>query len=196
MFTGIVEAQGTIKSTLKNGDNIDFEIECSFAGDLKPDQSLAHNGVCLTVTSATENSYRVSAIAETLRRTNLGLLGKGDRVNLERSLTFNGRIDGHLVQGHVDATGVCTKIVNENGSHQVYFRFDAGQDKMVVSKGSICVDGVSLTVVEAGNDYFSVAIIPYTWEHTSLGGLKPGGIVNLEFDVLGKYVAKWLENRG
>jgi riboflavin synthase len=196
MFTGIVEALGEIMEIRTDGANMEMEIRCPFADELKPDQSVAHNGVCLTVTSASQHTYRVTAIAETLRRTNLGLLKRGDRVNLERSLVYNDRIDGHLVQGHVDAVATCNTVKNENGSFLISFHFEPASERLVVSKGSICVDGVSLTAVESGRDYFSVAIIPYTWEHTNLHGLNPGKVVNVEFDILGKYITTWLDRRG
>lgn len=196
MFTGIVEALGEITDARLSGTNLELEVTCPFAGELKPDQSVAHNGVCLTVTSLSPHAYRVTAISETLRRTNLGLLKRGDRVNLERSLVYNGRIDGHLVQGHVDTVATCHSVKNENGSFLISFGFEPKAERLVVPKGSICVDGVSLTVVDAGKDYFSVAIIPFTWEHTNLKELHPGKAVNIEFDILGKYVATWLDRRG
>jgi riboflavin synthase len=192
MFTGIIETIGTVTSLNKHQANLEIEIKCAFANELKVDQSVAHNGVCLTVTQVCENekTYRVTAIEETLKRSNLGNLGPGDFINLERCMHLNARLDGHIVQGHVDATATCTKIIDLNGSWQFYFENDGTHKNLIVEKGSITVNGVSLTVVDAGDYSFSVAIIPYTKEHTNFKTLKQGDKVNIEFDIIGKYVAR------
>ncbi len=195
MFTGIVEAQGTVVSIREEGGNKTFEISCPFTAELKVDQSLAHNGVCLTVTDIRNDVYSVTAIAETLRKTNLGLLKNGEKVNLERCMPVGGRIDGHIVQGHVDGTGSCVSVKEENGSWVFRFDYDPKSEHYTVSKGSICVNGVSLTVVDSGNGFFSVAIIPYTYEHTNFHAFKEGSVVNLEFDILGKYIAEYLRRQ-
>lgn len=192
MFTGIIEAIGQVKKISENGSNKTFVLECPFVEELKIDQSLAHNGVCLTVDALYENQYSVTAIKETLNKTNLGLLQVGDAVNLERCMVMNGRIDGHIVQGHVDTTGECISANDLNGSWEFVFRYD-DLDKieyLTVEKGSICINGVSLTVVRSEKNIFSVHIIPYTYEHTVFKHIKPGTRVNLEFDIIGKYVAK------
>lgn len=191
MFSGIVEAVGRIVAIEKEGDNINFTITCSFVDELKVDQSISHNGVCLTVVSKSTNTYTVTAIKETLEKSSLGLLQEGSFVNLERSVSANGRFDGHVVQGHVDQTAICSKIDETNGSWYYTFEYDfKNPDYVTVEKGSISVDGVSLTVVNSSNNSFQVAIIPYTHEHTIFNTYKPGTIVNLEFDILGKYIAK------
>lgn len=193
MFTGIIESLGKIKEITAKGTNKTFVLECNFTHELKIDQSLAHNGVCLTVDGLFDNQYSVTAIQETLERTNLGALQVGDVVNLERCMVMNGRIDGHIVQGHVDTTGTCTEINEKNGSWECVFTYDS-QNKsgyLTVEKGSICVNGVSLTVVRSEKGLFSVHIIPYTFENTSFKILKPGHTVNLEFDIIGKYVAQY-----
>lgn len=191
MFSGIVEAVGRIVAIEKEGDNINFTITCSFVDELKVDQSISHNGVCLTVVSKSTNTYTVTAIKETLEKSSLGLLQEGSFVNLERSVSANGRFDGHVVQGHVDQTAICSKIDETNGSWYYTFEYDFNNpDYITVEKGSISVDGVSLTVVNSSNNSFQVAIIPYTHEHTIFNTYKPGTIVNLEFDILGKYIAK------
>jgi riboflavin synthase len=194
MFTGIIEALGEVTDIHNEGTNRTFSLESPFTGDLKVDQSLAHDGVCLTVTSVEGKHYTVTAILETLQRTNLGQLSKGNKVNLERCMQMNGRIDGHIVQGHVDQTGTVKQITDENGSWKVHIVYDAVSGHLTVPKGSICVNGVSLTVVDSLPGEFSVAIIPYTWEHTTFHQLQAGSKVNLEFDVLGKYVAAYLKN--
>lgn len=194
MFTGIIETTGNIVSVTTNGGNRDFTIESALAGELRVDQSVAHNGVCLTVTSVQNNSYTVTAIEETLQRSNLGMLKTGDRVNLERSMPMNGRLDGHLVQGHVDTTAECESVDERDGSWHFTFRYhsyDTGH--LTVEKGSVCVNGVSLTVVRSEIGLFSVAIIPYTFEHTNFKDLQKGSWVNIEFDILGKYVAAYLQ---
>lgn len=193
MFTGIVEALGTIENITKELNNINFTIYCPFVSELKIDQSIAHNGVCLTVTSISEHSYTVTAIDETLSRTTLGLLKKGDQINLERCLPANGRIDGHFVQGHVDLTAVCSRIKDAAGSWVFDFNYDESSGHLTVSKGSVCVNGVSLTVVDAAPGFFSVAIIPYTFENTVFKSIRENDRVNIEFDILGKYLAAWFK---
>lgn len=196
MFTGIIESMGKVISLDPEKENLHITVECDFSKELKVDQSLSHNGVCLTVTSCDNSKYTVTAISETLRKSNLGLLKTGDLINLERSMTMNGRIDGHIVQGHVDCTALCTSIKEEGGSWLYTFEYDWDLDKITVEKGSVCVNGVSLTVVNSASEHFSVAIIPYTYEHTNFKNLVAGSVVNLEFDILGKYVAKYLALRG
>ncbi len=193
MFTGIIESQGTVESIIEFGSNKTFTFSCPFTSELKIDQSLAHNGVCLTVMAIQNNRYSVTAILETLNKTNIGSLKIGDKVNLERCMLANGRLDGHIVQGHVDQTGVCEKIIIEDGSWIFHFNYDATSNNYTVAKGSICINGVSLTVVESSSGKFSVAIIPYTFEHTNFHQLKSGDMVNLEFDIIGKYVAGYME---
>ncbi len=197
MFTGIVESMGKIISLDPEKGNLDLTLECDFADELKVDQSLSHNGVCLTVTAIESNQYKVTAIAETLRKSNLGLVKTGDFINLERSMLMNGRIDGHLVQGHVDCTAVCVSVKEEGGSWMFTFEYDDDvSQNITVEKGSVCVNGVSLTVVNSEKNKFSVAIIPYTYDHTNFKDIKTGTVVNLEFDILGKYVTKYLSQRG
>jgi riboflavin synthase len=188
MFTGIVEAQGRLLSRTEEKGNIHFGISVPFIAELKIDQSIAHNGVCLTVVELHENHYIVTAIAETLQKTNLGQLKIGAEINLERCLKIGDRLDGHMVQGHVDTTAICENVSEENGSHLFHFRYDP-KNGLTVEKGSICVNGVSLTVVDSKAGEFSVAIIPYTFEHTNFNSLIKGDVVNLEFDIVGKYVA-------
>jgi riboflavin synthase len=193
MFTGIIESTGKLLAITPNGSNVTFTLSCPFVHELTIDQSVAHNGVCLTVDGLTDDSYTVTAIAETLQRTNLGALSIGQRVNLELCMPMNGRLDGHIVQGHVDTVGVCREIRDLNGSWEFTIRYDP-QDKpeyLTVEKGSICVNGVSLTVVHSSPDAFSVHIIPYTFEHTTFRHLQVGDSVNLEFDIIGKYVARY-----
>ena len=192
MFTGIIEAQGKLLRIEKEDENLHFLLSCPFLTELKVDQSVSHNGVCLTVCEKESDFYRVTAIRETLMKTCLGRLEPGDSINLERCMPANGRFDGHIVQGHVDTVGVCKEIRDDKGSIRLWFSFPAEFENLIVEKGSVCVNGVSLTVVDCGRDFFSVAIIPYTWEHTNLGELSIGGFVNLEFDVLGKYIRKML----
>lgn len=192
MFTGIVECLGKVVAIENELANIHFTIEASIVPELKIDQSVAHNGVCLTVTQIKNNTYKVTAIHETLQKTNLGLLQVGDEVNLERCMVFNGRIDGHIVQGHVDQTAVCREVTNQNGSWLFTFEYNSAQNNITVEKGSVCVNGVSLTVVNSGLYEFSVAIIPYTFEHTTFKNIKVGSTVNIEFDIIGKYVSKYL----
>lgn len=192
MFTGIIEAQGQVRDIKTEGTNKHFFLTCPFVKELKIDQSLAHNGVCLTVVEISEDQYQVTAIDETLQKTSLNDLQVGDLVNLERCMTANGRFDGHVVQGHVDQTAVCIQVLDQNGSWLFTFRYDADSGNITVEKGSICVNGISLTVVDSQPDAFSVAIIPYTFEHTNLKHVQPGTRVNLEFDIIGKYVARLL----
>jgi riboflavin synthase len=192
MFTGIVEALGVLEKKEIQATNVDFWFSCPFTKELKIDQSLAHNGVCLTVVEISAEQYRVTAIDETLKKTNLGDLKIGQEVNLERCLAANGRFDGHIVQGHVDLTGICTKIMNQDGSWYFHFSYPANSKHLTVEKGSICVNGTSLTVVDAGQHTFSVAIIPYTYEHTVFHQIAEGDRVNLEFDIVGKYLQKMM----
>lgn len=197
MFSGIVEEAAVVKQLIKDGGNLHLTLECSFTSELKIDQSIAHNGVCLTVVAIEGNNYTVTAVAETLLRSNLGKLAIGDKVNVERSMIMNGRLDGHIVQGHVDQTAQCTNIEEADGSWYFTFNYEfdkemAQQGYMTVEKGSVCVNGVSLTVVNSKNNSFQVAIIPYTFEHTNFCQLKIGSIVNLEFDIVGKYISKMM----
>lgn len=193
MFTGIIEAAAEVVQMEQRGTNKHFTLEASIAPELKVDQSLAHNGVCLTVVTVNGQQYEVTAIEETLKRTNLGALNVGDRVNLERCLAANGRLDGHIVQGHVDGIGELVKLIDRDGSWSLHFAHEENPNWVTVEKGSICVNGVSLTVVESTSNSFSVEIIPYTWTHTNLGKLKIGDKVNLEFDILGKYAARLMQ---
>ena len=197
MFSGIVEEAAVVKQLIKYGGNLHLTLECSFTSELKIDQSVAHNGVCLTVVAIEGNSYTVTAVAETLLRSNLGKLAIGDKVNVERSRIMHGRLDGHIVQGHVDQTAQCTNIEEADGSWYFTFNYEfdkemAQQGYMTVEKGSVCVNGVSLTVVNSKNNSFQVAIIPYTFEHTNFCQLKIGSTVNLEFDIVGKYISKMM----
>ena len=196
MFTGIIEGIGRVLRIEQEGTNVHFELEAPFTSELKIDQSVAHNGVCLTVVEKQSDSFVVTAIQETLDRTNLGGWKVGDAVNLERCTSLGGRLDGHLVQGHVDATAVLENVVDANGSWVLHFVHEASPENITVQKGSITINGVSLTVVDSHPEGFSVAIIPYTWEHTNLGALNPGDRVNFEFDVIGKYVARILAQQG
>jgi len=189
MFTGIIEMLGTVSAVRTEDSNVHFTITSPISGELKIDQSVAHNGVCLTVIACDNLSHTVTAIAETLNRTNLSGLQQGDRVNLERCVPAHGRLDGHIVQGHVDTVGECIGVENLNGSWKYYFRHPKATEFVTVPKGSICVNGVSLTVVESTEDTFSVAIIPYTYEHTTFQNIQIGSSVNLEFDIVGKYIA-------
>jgi len=193
MFSGIVEEAAKVVGLEKDKDNLHITVSCSFADQLKIDQSVAHNGVCLTVVNLVEGQYTVTAITETLQKSNLGLLEVGDKVNLERSMRLEALLDGHIVQGHVDQTAVCTSIEEANGSWYFTFKYDPSLGNITVEKGSITVNGVSLTVVNSKDDEFSVAIIPYTYEHTNFHQFKVGSVVNLEFDILGKYVTKLMK---
>ena len=192
MFTGIIEALGELKDTKSAGTNVTFTFACPFTEELKIDQSLAHNGVCLTVISIEGNEYAITAIDETLQKTNLGKLQIGDKVNLERCMSAHGRFDGHIVQGHVDQTGIVTNIIEQDGSWLFDFEYSPDSQNITVEKGSICINGTSLTVFNSGVNTFRVAIIPYTYEHTIFHALKVGDTVNLEFDIVGKYIRKML----
>ncbi len=188
MFTGIIETLGKVSKITHEGSNTSFWIESNLSLELKVDQSLSHNGVCLTVEEITGNAHRVTAIAETLEKTNLGNLSEGSSVNLERCLQMNGRLDGHIVQGHVDSTATCLEIIEKNGSWEYRFQMDASFANLIIEKGSITINGISLTLFNVGKETFTVAIIPYTYEHTNLNALKVGETVNIEFDMIGKYV--------
>ncbi len=188
MFTGIIEQLGHITAIQKEGENIHFTVKSPFTNELKVDQSVAHNGTCLTVVSINNDEYTVTAILETLEKTNLGEWKVGTKVNLERCMQMNGRLDGHIVQGHVDTTATCKNIEDQNGSWK--FTFNYLTEQVTVEKGSITVNGVSLTVVDSKDRQFSVCIIPYTYEHTNFHQLKVGDKINLEFDIIGKYVAR------
>jgi riboflavin synthase len=193
MFTGIIEQLGTVQKIEKEQSNIHFYIQADFTNELKIDQSVAHNGVCLTVVSISGNTYVVTAIDETLERTNLGRLNAGSLINLERCTKIGDRLDGHIVQGHVDTTGNCVKIEDLDGSWKYHFNYNSND--ITVEKGSITINGVSLTVVDSNPNGFSVCIIPYTYEHTNFHTLQVGDSVNLEFDIIGKYVSKLLAQR-
>jgi riboflavin synthase len=196
VFTGIIEKTGKLVSKSESGSNIDFWFESEISNELKIDQSLAHNGICLTVVELKDGQHKVTAIAETLDKTNLGQLKENQKVNLERCMLANGRFDGHIVQGHVDETGVCIERKETEGSWYFKFRITNSINKgLLVNKGSICINGVSLTVVEAKEDWFSVAIIPYTYNFTNFNEIEVGSSINLEFDILGKYVQKQLDLR-
>ena len=193
MFTGIIEAMGEISSLTKEGGNVHIEIKSPITSELKIDQSVAHNGVCLTVVSIKENNYIVTAIKETLDKSNLGELVEGSVVNLERSMKLGERLDGHIVQGHVDQTAVCTSVEEADGSWYFTFKYDNEYQNITIEKGSITVNGVSLTVVNSKDNEFSVAIIPYTIENTNFNTFKIGSKVNLEFDVVGKYLKRLMQ---
>ena len=193
MFTGIIEEIGKIVRIEREQANLHLYVKSSFTNELKIDQSVAHNGVCLTVVAIDGDVYQVTAIAETLAKTHLGSLQVGDAVNLERGMLLNTRLDGHIVQGHIDQTGTCTAIQEEAGSTRFTFQYNPSTGNVVIEKGSITVNGVSLTVIDATRDSFSVAVIPYTLAHTNLQHLQIGNIVNLEFDVIGKYVARLIQ---
>ena len=195
MFTGIIETLGKVEKLQKEGGNLHITVSSSITQELKIDQSVSHNGVCLTVVSIEGNLYTVTAIEETLNKTSLGALAVGDVVNLERAMLLGARLDGHIVQGHVDQTAVCISIEEKDGSWFFTFQYDSKLNNITIEKGSITVDGVSLTVVDSKKDSFSVAIIPYTYEHTRFHTYKVGTVVNLEFDVVGKYVARLMELR-
>jgi len=193
MFTGIIETLGKVTQLRREQGNLHITVESSISSELKIDQSVAHNGVCLTVVALTDGKHTVTAIEETLNKSNLGALKAGDLVNLERCMQMNARLDGHIVQGHVDQTAVCTGFNELDGSWEYTFEYDAVAGNVTVEKGSICVNGISLTVVNSKANSFSVAIIPYTFEHTNLHQVKPGSTVNLEFDIIGKYVARLMQ---
>lgn len=196
MFTGIIEGLGKVVHLEKEAQNLHITLQSNLAQNLKVDQSLAHNGVCLTVVHIKENRYTVTAIQETLLKTNLKNLVLGSMVNLERAMVMGARLDGHIVQGHVDQVGTCTAIENQEGSWLFTFNYATAQNNITIEKGSITIDGVSLTVVNSKKNEFSVAIIPYTYEHTRFNTYKVGDTVNLEFDVIGKYVARLLAVQG
>lgn len=193
MFTGIIETLGTVTNLFAEQGNLHLTIGSDLAHELKIDQSVAHNGICLTVVDIADGLHTVTAINETLNKTNLGNLQIGDKVNLERCMQMNGRLDGHIVQGHVDQTAVCTVYTELEGSWEYTFQYDPAPKNITVEKGSVCINGVSLTVVNSSENSFSVAIIPYTYEHTNLQQVKEGSVVNLEFDVIGKYVARLMQ---
>ncbi|MEM5565720.1 riboflavin synthase [Psychroserpens sp. AS72] len=195
MFTGIIEDLGIVTKLEKEQDNLHLTIKSAITHELKIDQSVAHNGICLTVVDISEDNYTVTAIKETIDKTNIGDLQLGDLVNLERAMKLGDRLDGHIVQGHVDQTGICESIKEENGSWLFTFSYDDTLGNVTIEKGSATVNGVSLTVVNSNKNSFSVAIIPYTYEHTNFKHLKKGSQINLEFDVLGKYIQKLYENR-
>jgi len=191
MFSGIVEEAAEVVSLEKEKENLHITMQCSFVNELKIDQSISHNGVCLTVVKTTDKTYTVTAIKETLDKTNLGKLVPGSKVNLERSSRLDGRLDGHMVQGHVDQVGVCTDVTEADGSWYFTFEYEPTQDDyMTVEKGSVSINGVSLTVVNSKEKSFQVAIIPYTYDYTNFHQIKKGTIINIEFDILGKYIAK------
>ncbi len=190
MFTGIIESLGEVKAIEEDKENVIFTIQSPISHELKVDQSLAHNGVCLTVTSVKDDTHQVTAILETLRKSNLGDWQVGSLVNLERSMPANGRFDGHIVQGHVDQTATCTEVLDEDGSWLFTFKYDKSPGNFTVEKGSVCINGVSLTVVNSQDGQFSVAIIPYTYENTNFKQIDKGTRINLEFDILGKYIQR------
>lgn len=197
MFSGIVEEFATVTSIVKEQENIHFTLTCSFVDELKIDQSISHNGVCLTVVDIKDNTYTVTAMRETLERSNLGALSVGDKVNVERSMMMNGRLDGHIVQGHVDETAECVELRDADGSWYYTFRYPKNEEMakkgyLTVDKGSVTVNGVSLTVCNPTDDSFTVAIIPYTYEHTNFHTIKVGTRVNIEFDIIGKYIARMI----
>ena len=196
MFTGIIEDMGVVSGLKEEFDNLHITITSAITKELKIDQSIAHNGVCLTVVNINENEYTVTAIKETLDKSSLGLLKLNDKINLERAMILGERLDGHIVQGHVDQTAICTNIEEANGSWVFSFSYDASLNNVTIEKGSVTINGTSLTVINSKKDSFSVAIIPYTFEHTNFNTFKKGTVVNLEFDVLGKYVSRLLELKG
>ncbi len=195
MFSGIVEEAAKVVALKKEQENLHITMECSFVNELKIDQSVAHNGVCLTVVELTDNTFTVTAIKETLLKSNLGLLEIGNKVNLERSMKPDSLLDGHIVQGHVDQTAVCTKIEEADGSWYFTFEYDSSKGNITVEKGSVSVNGVSLTVVNSKDNSFQVAIIPYTYELTNFHEFKVGTVVNLEFDIIGKYISKLVKQQ-
>ena len=190
MFTGIIETLGRVEKIEKDRENINFTIQTNITHELKIDQSIAHNGVCLTVVAISGKNYVVTAIKETLDKTNLGHLSENDLLNIERAMKLGDRLDGHIVQGHVDQTAVCKEVLENDGSWIFTFVYDANANNITIEKGSVTVNGVSLTVVDSKKNQFSVAIIPYTYTHTGFSKFKKGTVVNLEFDVIGKYVAR------
>jgi riboflavin synthase len=195
MFTGIIEAIGEIKSIRKDGDNLIITVISELVPELTVDQSLAHNGVCLTVEEIQDTSYTVTAIRETIQKSNMGFLKVGDFINLERAMKLGDRLDGHMVQGHVDQIGTCMRVEEANGSWYYTFQYDSSLGNLTIEKGSVTINGVSLTVVNSKKDVFEVAIIPYTYHNTNFKSLKKGSVVNLEFDVIGKYISKLIATR-
>lgn len=195
MFTGIIEAIGEIKSIRKDGDNLIITVISELVPELTVDQSLAHNGVCLTVEEIQDTSYTVTAIRETIQKSNMGFLKVGDFINLERAMKLGDRLDGHMVQGHVDQIGTCLQVEEANGSWYYTFQYDSSLGNLTIEKGSVTINGVSLTVVNSKKDVFEVAIIPYTYNNTNFKSLKKGSVVNLEFDVIGKYISKLMATR-
>lgn len=198
MFSGIVEECATLVALVKDQENVHFTFKCSFVDELKIDQSISHNGVCLTVVSLTDDTYTVTAMKETLERSNLGSLQPGDEVNVERSMMMNGRLDGHIVQGHVDQTAECVAVEDAEGSYYFTFRYACSREMarrgyVTVDKGSVTVNGVSLTVCNPTDDTFQVAIIPYTFEHTNFHAIRVGSVVNIEFDIIGKYISRMIQ---
>lgn len=193
MFTGIIEVVGTVVELSRSEGNLDLIVTSPISKELKIDQSVAHNGICLTVVEVLPDAHRVTAIDETLKKTNLGQIRVGDEVNLERCMKTGDRLDGHIVQGHVDQTGECVSVEEQNGSWLYTFRYAPSKNNLVVEKGSVCINGTSLTAFNAHEDLFSVAIIPYTYEHTNIKHVIKGSVVNLEFDIIGKYVARMME---
>ena len=198
MFSGIVEEYAEVVSVVKDRENLHLTMKCAFVNELKIDQSIAHNGVCLTVVSMTEDTYTVTAMKETIDRSNIGLLKVGDKVNVERSMMMNGRLDGHIVQGHVDQTAVCTEVKDADGSWYYTFKYRmdpemAKRGYVTVDKGSVTVNGVSLTVCNPTDDTFQVAIIPYTYEHTNFHAIQVGSVINVEFDIIGKYISRMIQ---
>ena len=192
MFTGIIESIGVIAAVEEEKSNMIFTVQSTLSHELKVDQSIDHDGVCLTVTSIFGSTHTVSAIAETLHKTNLQTWKQGTRINLERAMQWGGRLDGHFVQGHVDTCIRCTEILDESGSWRYFFSFNPEHHQLLIPKGSVCLNGVSLTIADLLDDRFSVAIIPYTYEHTTFRDLHVGSLVNVEFDVLGKYISRYL----
>ena len=193
MFTGIIEVLGKVEQIVKEGTNVHYTVSCPLSNEFKVDQSVSHNGVCLTVVSLTEGQHTVTAIEESLKRTNIGDLQVGDVVNIERAMSASARFDGHFVQGHVDTTAKCVAVETVEGSWYFSFQYHLKPEWLLVDKGSICINGVSLTVVEPKGDTFSVAIIPYTYEHTIFHKIEVGTTVNLEFDMIGKYITKYMQ---
>ena len=193
MFTGIIESMGSIEAVISSGTNRTFWIASPISSEFSIDQSISHNGVCLTVEEVKNGQHRVTAIDETLAKTNLKSWEKGMSVNIERCLQMNGRLDGHIVQGHVDATAICSKVVTKEGSWEYTFQFDEKFATLIIEKGSITINGISLTLFNVANDSFSVAIIPYTYDHTNMQFLQKGNEVNIEFDMIGKYVNRFMQ---
>lgn len=198
MFSGIVEEYAEVVKVVKEQENLHLTLKCSFVDELKIDQSVSHNGVCLTVVSIQDGTYTVTAMKETIERSNIGMLKPGDKVNVERSMMMNGRLDGHIVQGHVDQTAVCTAVEDAEGSWYFTFKYDfnpemAKRGYFTVDKGSVTVNGVSLTVCNPIEDMFQVAIIPYTYEHTNFHTIRVGSVVNIEFDIIGKYLSRMMQ---